>query len=1065
MPGPITYAAVALMARDRVRSLQRRLKAKQAHGRFFSEAERHLLVLSERALAIVNNAPAGVSAPTPLYGPARGDQLSKFLLMGAIGPELPGYAAFNAKGQRWLRDTLHKGTPDANREQVLAGSTDLPLAFWRKVDPLLPSRLEGGAEKNADRLAMQAYVLGHFAHVATDVVSAPWIDNLAWMPGRAAAPPNPALPKLSREAVVGAIESEVARVIFGRGSGTRGSHWVDWFPTAGQVPDAFYTAMQQALEELYGPGAVRVGGAAYELQRADDKPPPLSSALLKDGYESFRTVMDVGVAWDYWDWLGATWFMYVPALVAYPMVLALPHGKNHLREVKPADHDDGAGLFELISLPFAVNAASALYAHILATTSYLGAESEVIFGWVSTGVQLVALIAFLASLEAGGSGLAPRWVLLFGLPLVLQIIEVVLIGLKGSTNPRRRQLMASILIPVGLSLLFLALYFGDFHKGIEAIAEPPAGQAKGDGVDFAWRFVVWFLLLFGLWWLVALALRFINAQGLPDDVSNARAGRQRHGLRLFDDTALLRSPVGVSPALDALFYPSGRRALLKLWWSGDGTVQLRHLGDRLEFLVDGASTMVPVPPAPMTASEFAAYLQTQVLRGGAQGLVTELAHTAGDALEDAELAPGSAFVDAGDPEDLDDDKTVTVESLIAARTAAASAKTLNAPGGDAVLVFHAHKAAQAVRFDRLGASTDVDETTAAAAGVGTVTSLLNTRTVTLAPGPGVSRFTRFFRPGDLIEAPAGGGVARIVEAVSSDFELTVSTPFPPAAGVTSVPPGTAFARLAMDPRQPIPSPAGAQINTGVDAVGTCTVTVAAGAVAFGAMFRAGDTIRVHMVAGNPAADQSRLVVQVLSDTTMLLESEFDILSPPSIGPFTFERVGREPEHLLPFVAGADDGLDSGDAVMNEAADLATLLCLAATSRLMPAADLAKGAFGGARDLNPVAQVFRNWNLDRRRQNEWKMLVQGEALSEKRGDAAAADPALSPLPAGWQLRVADGEDTSNSLGWARLLRAWSDMAGRPEQDALADTAFRPGQPSNRKLTRALAYLFDMPEPTV
>ena len=51
-----------------------------------------------------------------------------------------------------------------------------------------------------------------------------------------------------------------------------------------------------------------------------------------------------------------------------------------------------------------------------------------------------------------------------------------------------------------------------------------------------------------------------------------------------------------------------------------------------------------------------------------------------------------------------------------------------------------------------------------------------------------------------------------------------------------------------------------------------------------------------------------------------------------------------------------------------------------------------------------------------------------------------------------------------MGWLNLLRAWTDMASRPEQDALADTAFRPGAPSNRALTRAMAYLFDMPEPT-
>ena len=1063
MPGPVTYSAVALLARDRVRSLQRRLQAKQAHGRFFSEAERHLLVLAQRTLLIMDTAPAKVDAPVPLYGPARGDQLSKFLLMGAIGPDLPGYAAFNAKGAHWLRDTLHKGTPDANREQVLVGSTDLPLVFWRKVEPLLNSTISDATERAAARLAMQAYVLGHFSHVATDVLSVPFIDNLAWLPGRVAAPPNPAVAKLQRQQVVGAIESEVARLLFGRGTGTRGSDWADWFPTPGQVPNAFYTAMQQALQELYGPGAVRVGGSAYELQRADDQPPPLSEALLKDGFESFRTLMDTGVAWDYWDWLGATWFMYVPAFLAYPLVLALPNGAHQLRDIKPEGHDDDAGNFELVALPFAANAVAALYAHILATTSYLGAESDVVFGWVSTGIQLVAMVAFFASLQAGGKGLVPRWILLFGLPLVLQGIEVLLIGLKGSTNPRRRQLMASVIIPVLLSLLFIGLYRGDLHKGIEAIAKPPPGVPKGDGGDFAWRLVVWFLLLFTLWWIVALLLRFIHAKALPGDVANAQVSQQRHGLRLFDDSALLHAPTGVSPALDALYYPSGRRALLKLWWTGGGTVRMRPLGDRLEFIVDGVSTSVPVPAAPMTVSEFAAHLQRVVLRAGAPGLATELMHPSGDALEDPLLAPGSALVDAGDPQDLDTDASITAPALLAARTAAATAQLLNARAGEPVLLFHAHKAAASVRFDRLGASADVDEASPAIAGVGGVSSLLGTRTVRLAPGPGVSRFTRMFRPGDLIEAPQGAA-SRVVVSVESDHELTVSTPFPSTvAGLSSVPPGTSFGRPAMDMRAPLATPAGWQLNTGVDGVGTCTVTAVGGA-SFGALFRDGDSVRVHSVAANPAQGQVRLVVQVLSDTVMLLDREFDILSPPSNGPFNFDRLGREPEHLLPFIAGADDSTDSGTAVMNHAADLAMLLCLAGTSQMLPAADLAKARVGGTRDMNRVYQVFRNWNLDRRRQNEWKMLVQGGALSEKRGDATARDAALPPLPPDWALRVPDGEATSNAMGWLNLLRAWSDMAGRPEQDALADTAFRPGQPSNRALTRAMAYLFDMAAPT-
>ena len=42
------------------------------------------------------------------------------------------------------------------------------------------------------------------------------------------------------------------------------------------------------------------------------------------------------------------------------------------------------------------------------------------------------------------------------------------------------------------------------------------------------------------------------------------------------------------------------------------------------------------------------------------------------------------------------------------------------------------------------------------------------------------------------------------------------------------------------------------------------------------------------------------------------------------------------------------------------------------------------------DLGPVFQVFRQWNLDERRVNEWRQLVQGGAVSDQ-PDPAHADP--------------------------------------------------------------------------
>src|SRR5262249_13441898 len=148
---------------------------------------------------------------------------------------------------------------------------------------------------------------------------------------------------------------------------------------------------------------------------------------------------------------------------------------------------------------------------------------------------------------------------------------------------------------------------------------------------------------------------------------------------------------------------------------------------------------------------------------------------------------------------------------------------------------------------------------------------------------------------------------------------------------------------------------------------------------------------------------------------------------------------------------------------DQAADFAALLCLAGTSQLLTDQQLDHRTVGSVTDLNRVYQVFRNWNLDRRRENEWKMIVLGGAVSEKRGDATALDPALHALPSPWSLVSGRGEPVSNQFGWLPVFRNWIEMAGRPAEDTRDTRAFRPGNPPNLDLSRALAYLFDMRDP--
>ena len=153
-------------------------------------------------------------------------------------------------------------------------------------------------------------------------------------------------------------------------------------------------------------------------------------------------------------------------------------------------------------------------------------------------------------------------------------------------------------------------------------------------------------------------------------------------------------------------------------------------------------------------------------------------------------------------------------------------------------------------------------------------------------------------------------------------------------------------------------------------------------------------------------------------------------------------------------------------MLAKAADLGALLCMGAADHMSaaPATD------------DRVYQIFRNWSLDRRRLNEWRMVVEGGALSDKGGAADAYDPAMPQglhgpiLPGSYRAPVAtadpavlaEAEQTARGNGWIKTMRDWIAAVAEGE-DLLSTVPVRPGTPSNRALSRALAYMFDAPDP--
>jgi len=173
--------------------------------------------------------------------------------------------------------------------------------------------------------------------------------------------------------------------------------------------------------------------------------------------------------------------------------------------------------------------------------------------------------------------------------------------------------------------------------------------------------------------------------------------------------------------------------------------------------------------------------------------------------------------------------------------------------------------------------------------------------------------------------------------------------------------------------------------------------------------------------------------------------------------------------------------DEGTAV-GLAGELAALLALGAASRLHPGpatygrppAGLTQGALPA-----PVSQVFRTWNLDERRANEWRTLVGGGAWREKGPDVGASanatvsrDPGQLPDAAADSVPMEAGTvDDADRLGWLPAFRAWSRLAVDIEEDTNADTAApytpiaamsdRRRQPTNRELSEIVRYVLDLP----
>lgn len=864
MPAALTHKSILLLARRRLGVMYRALEAKQSAGGPVSDLERQVAHLAKKAYDILS-----ATDPVALEGSLAADPLaqgvSRFAVMGSMGPDIPAFAALLAPGQAWIFDTVHKGSPDHHREFVHAGTIDFILAFWRKVSEALAAESDAAA-RDLQLKRMRAYVLGHLAHVAGDVISHPFVNDVEWhaAPGR-----------LAHHEAEGSNDALVARQVLGRGSTREGQAWDVWWPDSGQVPEPFYSAYAEALEEVYSLRTRRrTGFAEYERGFQEHLPPALEAALIKDGYKVYRDgAIGIGYGWGWGKWFGLLSLLFVPLLAAPYLVFALPNGSQFYRPSAPGDDAD-RGWWELLSLPLSLTTlAPVVLGAIVASLTTKGVEG---FSGGALALSAVSLILAFPTLAISFTN-APaepglRWSLLFGLTVAAELVPLFFTKHRG---------VGFLPVIHALPLIALAAFFLLF--GLLVLIPRAAGASPDTQTGFVVTFlIVWTALMLALWIWLPFELRDARIPESPKPFT-----AQPHAVRLFDDATLFHEPApGGEPTLAQRLYPSSRRPLLKVWWEGEGKMTLRS--DRFQLVFrpkEGSAAddrVVRAPLEPLTLTGYIRLLERSI--PGVKAAVFEAADP------DYVLPPGAAFADHGDADD--DEKQPTV----------------------------AKRGEEAEQFKTLGGSAD------------------NTDYV-------------------LYHAP------RTVQAVRFGQQ---------------------------EPADPFGWNEGTAQSSG-DTGG----------------FR-----YVH----NPV--------------------------------------------------GAGDG----DKVMDLAADFAALLMLGGASHVMPSGERAVPRAGNVPELQ---QVFRNWCLDRRRVNEWRMLVAGGAIPEKGARPEGKDPLMpATTPEDWTSPLFsaaargpfdEGERTSHSLGWVPLLRKWFDVARRPDADALAATRLNENDPTNRELSRGMAYLLDMPDP--
>src|SRR5687768_16496349 len=126
MPAVLVHTGIMLLARDRVEDIRNRLLFKKALAPPGGLTDLELRILRLASLTHIlmsdfaDEQTQQLQLPSADWPEGFGRGVSRYCVMGCMGPDIPGLSAIAAPAQGVWFDTIHKGTPDGHREQINA---------------------------------------------------------------------------------------------------------------------------------------------------------------------------------------------------------------------------------------------------------------------------------------------------------------------------------------------------------------------------------------------------------------------------------------------------------------------------------------------------------------------------------------------------------------------------------------------------------------------------------------------------------------------------------------------------------------------------------------------------------------------------------------------------------------------------------------------------------------------------------------------------------------------------------------------------------------------------------